>query len=410
MLPINFISKEPSKNKIKTLYLIDILFMKDINALYGFKNGDFIMEQLKDIVNLVIKHEIEPLFKAKAKIKFKNVYLDVFSLKINYDLDQHTIIKIKDLIFNKIIIHEFKLMDMDISINIDVTIGCSQSADDKLKIYAEKALHNAKTNYTHFMYYDSTFFKNELLSTNLINIMRDNIENKKVEPFLQPICCNKTGKVIKYEALMRLFDEDNNIISPNAFIIKSKKYRLYNKLMLILIEKVIAYIQMYKLHISINLDFHDILNPLIKNKIINKLKGTNIGNYLTIEILESEKINNFYLVNEFIQEVKKYDVKIAIDDFGTGFSNYEYILKLNVDYIKIDGSLIKRIDEKIYRNLVKSIIYFCKEQQIEVVAEFVSDLKILRYVKALEIDYSQGYYIGKPAHLDTIIGGNDFEK
>lgn len=404
MLPIDFKSKEPLKNKTKTLYLIDILFMKDINALYGFKNGDYIIEQLKEIANLVIKHEIIPLFKKAPKIKFKNAYLDVFSLQINEELDQHTILEIKDLLFNKIITHNFKLLDIDIDINIDVTIGCSQSDDDKLKIYTEKALHNAKTNYTHFMFYDSTFFKNELLSTNLITIMKKNIDEKLVEPFLQPIACNKTGKIIKYEALMRLYDEEGNVISPNAFIDKSKKYRLYNKLMLILIEKVIAYIQLYKLHISINLDFHDILNPLIKNKIINKLKGTGVGKYLTIEILESEKINNFYIVNEFIQEVKKYNVKIAIDDFGTGFSNYEYILKLNIDFIKIDGSLVKKIDEKIYRNLIKSIIYFCKEQEIEVVAEFVSDLKILRYVKALEIHYSQGYYIGKPRALEEIMG------
>ena len=92
---------------------------------------------------------------------------------------------------------------------------------------------------------------------------------------------------------------------------------------------------------------------------------------------------------------------------NTFLVNYEHILNINTDYIKLDGSLIKKIDEDVYYNLVKSIVQFCKEQNIKVVAEFVSDLKILRYVKSLDIDYSQGYYIGKPERIEKIIGGKD---
>jgi EAL domain-containing protein (putative c-di-GMP-specific phosphodiesterase class I) len=215
---------------------------------------------------------------------------------------------------------------------------------------------------------------------------------------------NSSNEIVKYEALMRLFDKNGNVLLPHVFIHKSKKCRLYTKLMEILIDKIVLYITEYKIHISINLDYTDILNPNIKRSLISKFRKNNIAPYLTIEILESEKIANFNIVNDFISEVKKYDVKIAIDDFGTGFSNYEYILNLNVDYIKIDGSLIKKIDEDIYLNLIKSIVQFCKQQEILIIAEFVSDLKILRYVKAIGIDYSQGYHIGKPVKIEEIIG------
>lgn len=109
----------------------------------------------------------------------------------------------------------------------------------------------------------------------------------------------------------------------------------------ILIDKIIVYILKYKIHISINLDYTDILNPQIKKALVSKIRNTNIGEYLTLEILESEKVSSFDTVNEFINDVKKLGVKIAIDDFRTGFSNYENILNLNIDYIKIDGSLIK---------------------------------------------------------------------
>jgi EAL domain-containing protein (putative c-di-GMP-specific phosphodiesterase class I) len=145
---------------------------------------------------------------------------------------------------------------------------------------------------------------------------------------------------------------------------------------------------------------------LINSIILSRIEQDDIGRYLTIEILESEKIQNFDIINEFIQEVKNHGVSIAIDDFGTGFSNYEFIVQLNVDYLKIDGSLIKKIDEDIYMNVIKSIIMLCREQNIKIVAEFVSDLKTQRYVKSLEIDYSQGYYIQKPKSIEQISGEN----
>ncbi len=68
--------------------------------------------------------------------------------------------------------------------------------------------------------------------------------------------------------------------------------------------------------------------------------------------------------------------------------------------------LIKRIDEEIYSNLIKSIVLFSKKQNIKLIAEFVSDLKILRYVKNIGIDYSQGYYIGKPMKIEELFGEN----
>lgn len=389
---------------MKTLFLIDILYMKDINAVYGFNNGDFIIKQLSTLLQQQTKQNMYSLLKTSTFIEVNKLYVDVFAVTVYDDLDEHAILQLKDIIFKSIVSHKFKLLENTDTINLDITMGCSKSTSNDLRIYAEKALHNAKLNYLHFMYFDAKLFHNELTNINLIPVMNRNIQHSLVEPFFQPIVDTHTLDIYKYEALMRLYDDDGSIILPNNFLQKAKKYRLYNKLMLILISKVMQYIKTYKIHISINLDFNDILNPQIKNTIMNHLQEDNVGKYLTIEILESEKISNFEMVNDFISEVKKYHVQVAIDDFGTGFSNYEYILKLNVDYIKIDGSLIKKIDEEMYSNLVSSIVFFCKQHNIKVIAEFVKDLKTLRYVRSLGIDYSQGYYLGKPKHIKETLG------
>lgn len=400
----NYIYKFFNKNNMKTLFLIDILYMKDINAIYNFQNGDYIIKQLNKLIASQIITSIKKKINKKVFIEHTNTHADVFELIIYDDFSIDEVLEIKNLIFEEIINHPFKLHNKSTSINIDITIGCSKSDDQLIKIYAEKALHKAKLNFVHYMYYDSYLYKNEAISEDLLETINYNIENNLVEPYFQAIMDNTTDKIIKYEALMRLFDKQGNALLPQVFIHKSKKCRLYTKLMELLIDKIVLYINKYKKHISINLEYTDILNPNIKRSLLAKIRKTNIGSYLTIEILESEKITNFNIVNDFISEVKKYDVKIAIDDFGTGFSNYEYILNLNVDYIKIDGSLIKKIDEEIYLNLIKSIVQFCKQQEILIVAEFVNDMKILRYVKAIGIDYSQGYHIGKPVEIQEIIG------
>lgn len=391
------------KNHTKSIYVIDILYMKDINALYGFKNGDYIISQLLTLLKTKIKKEILNYITSNTCIHVKNTHVDVFSLAIYKKLEEMDILEIKNIIYRNIVVHQFKLINSRITIDLDITIGCSKGNDKNLFTYAEKALHNAKTNYIHFMYYDSKLYKNNFENCELLTTLNNNIVDKKVEPFFQAILDNKTSKIVKYEALMRIYDKNNEVMLPQSFIHKARKYRLFNKLMEILITKVINYVKKYRIHVNINLDYNDILNPSMKNLIINSIEGTDIGKYLTIEILESKKINNFYLVNDFINDLKVYDIKVAIDDFGSGFSNYEQILNINTDFIKLDGSLIKKIDEDVYYNLVKSIVLFCKEQRIMVVAEFVSDLKILRYVKSLDIDYSQGYYIGKPEPIDVIL-------
>ena len=402
--------KNKHKNKIRTLFLIDIFRMKDINAAYGFKNGDNIIKQLdrllRDVVKRDVTTEMSDTFHIKIQPRITRHHSDVIALSLQNDLNQTEILRIKEIITRKVQTHPFLIPSPELKLYLNITMGCSKSASDDLLIYAEKALHDAKQRSERFIFLDANLYKNETALNDLVEIIKYNIEERKVEPFYQAIYSNQESKIVKYEALMRLFDRDGNILYPAAFLEKARSYRLYVQLMQVLLDKVFNTIIEHKIHISINLDYNDIINPLINSIILSRIEQDDIGRYLTIEILESEKIQNFDIINEFIQEVKNHGVSIAIDDFGTGFSNYEFIVQLNVDYLKIDGSLIKKIDEDIYMNVIKSIIMLCREQNIKIVAEFVSDLKTQRYVKSLEIDYSQGYYIQKPKSIEQISGEN----
>ncbi|MFA7501162.1 MAG: EAL domain-containing protein, partial [Sulfurimonas sp.] len=151
------------------------------------------------------------------------------------------------------------------------------------------------------------------------------------------------------------------------------------------------------LEFSINLTIEDILNKEIEEYIYDMLRTYNIGPRVVFEIVESESIENFKEVLDFIKKIKKFGSKIAIDDFGTGYSNFIYLMKLNTDYIKIDGSLIKEINtNKQARVVVTIIVDFAKKMGIKTVAEFVETQEIQNKVLELGIDYSQGYFFSEP--------------
>lgn len=121
---------------------------------------------------------------------------------------------------------------------------------------------------------------------------------------------------------------------------------------------------------------------------------------LVFELLEDESIKDFNVVKQFILDVKAYGVKIAIDDFGAGYSNYERLLDYQPDILKIDGCLIRDIETSSYSlSAVKSIVTFAKEQNLQTIAEYIENEAIFKIVKKLGVDYSQGYYFGKPEPL-----------
>ena len=109
------------------------------------------------------------------------------------------------------------------------------------------------------------------------------------------------------------------------------------------------------------------------------------------------RIVDFEDVVEFIHTVKGFGCKIAIDDFGSGYSNFSYLSKLDVDYIKIDGSLIKNINQD-HDHLftVESILFFAHRKGIKTIAEFVEEEPIFAKMVELGIDYSQGYLFSTP--------------
>ena len=231
-----------------------------------------------------------------------------------------------------------------------------------------------------------------------INMIKTAIESKNIISYFQPIINNKTGEIEKYESLVRLIDEDNSVISPFYFLEVSKTASYYSQITNIVINNSFEILTKTDKGITINLSALDIENTDVRNKLINFVSTPEYKGRITFELLEDEAIKDFDTIKSFLSLSKAIgDVKIAIDDFGAGYSNFERLLDYQPDILKIDGSLIKNILEDEYSlHIVETIVIFAKKEGIKTVAEFVSTEAIYNKIIELDIDYSQGYYLGKP--------------
>ena len=176
------------------------------------------------------------------------------------------------------------------------------------------------------------------------------------------------------------------------------KTRQYTALSTAIVFEALRLLDTSSHTLSLNLTYGDIKNSLFLYEIETFFKNRPaLGERAVFEITESESIENYDDVKQFIKRFRAYGVKIAIDDFGSGFSNFDYILEIHPDYLKIDGSLIKNIDtDEKSLVLVRAIVQFSHELGIKVIAEYVHSETIFNMLKALHVDEFQGFYFSEP--------------
>jgi diguanylate cyclase (GGDEF)-like protein len=385
------LSEKLEERQSAFLMIINIDAFQEINDLYGDQAGGCILKEFA----LYLK-ELIP-----EKDTLYRLHSDEFAHLCTRGMDLNEF-KIFASYLNEKIAQKSFAIDGKSEVSLSVTMGISYGMELML-VNADIALKLAKKSKKNFLIYDDTMAMSKEYERNFdwTKRLKKAIEEDRIVPLFQPIVDTKTQKIVKYEALMRMLDHQGSYIAPIHFLELAKKNKLYHQLTKIIIEKTFDKFKDLPYLVSINISVEDILNKEIYSFIIHKLKESAIGNKIVFEIIESEGIENFDQVLEFIEDVKKYGAKISIDDFGTGYSNFEYLMKLKVDYIKIDGSMIKNIDsDQNSQMITKTIVNFAKNMNTHTVAEFVHSKNVFEKVKDLNVDFSQGYYFGEPT--DTI--------
>lgn len=378
-----------------TLILLNIDGFKEINSYFGQDAGDTILTQMgNELVAQTSRLNMCKVYKLPS---------DEFAIVIQQNLTQEQVEAIVVSI-GETIKHCSLFARSDEDISLDVTIGVAMidetdNSSRELLSFADMAQKLAKKERKPYLFYTPSMQIKEEYEQNLgwIKRLKRAIEEDRVVPFFQPIVDSRTLCTTKYEALVRIQEEDD-FVSPSEFLRIAKKVKLYHHITKAMIDKALAVFAPLKVSVSINLSIEDILNESINSYVIQKVSECGFAERIIFEITESEGISNYAAVNEFITEVKRHGAKIALDDFGSGYSNFFYVTQLNVDFIKIDGSIISQItDNRSAHIITETIIDFASKLGIQTVAEFVADEAIYRCLEGLSIDAYQGYYFGEPA-------------
>lgn len=236
----------------------------------------------------------------------------------------------------------------------------------------------------------------------MVNVINYAIANDRVIPYFQGIYDNKKNEITHYESLMRLEDENGKVYYPGSFLDVARSFgMLYDSLSLIMIRKVFGiFDNVEDKSVSINLGIRDIKNREIIEYIYEFMSNTRYPGNFIFEILENEDIGDYDMMVSFVNKIHELGGLISVDDFGSGYSNLQHILSIRSDYIKIDGSIIKKCCENRESENLIALISGWKNlspRNISIVAEYVENESIQNKLRSFDVDYSQGYLFSKPS-------------
>lgn len=398
--------KKCKKQKVAIL-LINCTNFKTLNITYGFKYGDMILKQIANSV----KNEIP------SDNMFFRFNADRFVLVVEDYKDQEALLslaqKLIDVFRNPFdggIRHEY--------VNVEIAVFEVQSCNikvDKILQDATLALNNINSSFhEQIIFFDQNMEvdvrKKDIIETTIRAIISGE-DKKSFHLEYQPKLDMKANRIMGFEALARMNIDSLGFISPPEFIELAEKRSIIYELGNHIMKEAFGFISALKnngyedLTVAVNLsaiqllrdEFIDDVNELIKEAGIQP-------SMLEFEITESILLDNFEIINNKLNDIKKLGIAIALDDFGTGYSSFARLRELKVDTVKIDQYFISKISELDNRDLLTAdIISMSHKLGLHVVAEGVEKREHKEYLDEYQCDILQGYLISKPLKYDKAL-------
>ncbi len=396
----------------------DLDHFKDVNDSLGHQMGDEILRQVAQRCRQILR--TEDLLARIAGDEFLVVLADLGGSP-ELAISETRVVAEK-------ILHElsrpYRLDDH--YINLSSSIGISlfpqdeeQTTGDLLK-QADSAMYRAKTEGRRTIRYFTHEDQRQADRRFLINnALRQAMSNGELSLYLQPIV-DAQGRCRSAEALMRWQHPELGTIPPNEFIPIAETTGTILKLGIWTLERACEIIKQIieRDHLgtferlAINLspaqfqqpDFADLVSETLRRH------GQSAA-HLKLELTEEILVSKPEVVNEAIRRLRERGVHFSIDDFGTGFSSLQYLTQLPLDALKIDRTFIANLFQSPRdATIVEAIIQLGHALQIEIIAEGVETEEQLRFLRAHDCDFYQGYHFARPMPVDEFLDWMTAEK
>lgn len=382
-----------------SLILIDIDFFDKINKNYGYDSGNEILKKASEKIRSIIGDEDYP-------IRYNGKSFMVF---IKKNGNMHRAEQVADAIFKAISNQEIYIKKLGVEIRITLSIAIKERHETKVDnflIAAQSALNKAKTtgkNQVHI--YDEE--KEIVPNAYDFHDIQKYVLNNQLFFMYQPIIIEDryNKQKIIFESLARLKNEKGEVLSPYLFISHIEGTSLNFEFTKKVINNVLeTAVEKQGYYFSLNIDNDLLFNYKIMNLFERfRKEHPEVCQYIVVELLESESIDSYEDMGHIIDDLKNWGFMVAIDDFGSGYSNYSHALELNVDFIKIDGEIVKQIETKVSSlAIIETLFDLSRKIKIPLIAEYIENELIMRKIQEIGIENLQGYHISKPLPINEI--------
>jgi len=394
-----------TENTHALLYL-DLDQFKVVNDTFGHSAGDALLRQLSEIV--------------QANIRSTDVLArlggDEFGILLER-CDEQRALEVAEAIRGAVEGYRFEWQDSFTTIrcSIGVVMVTSENANVAgILSSADVACYSAKDmgrNQVHLYKDSDASMRHEEMKW--VSRISSAVEDERLELYFQPIIgIGKDNGQSRghYELLLRMRDEDGEIVNPDQFIPAAERYNLMSTLDRWVIREALSKLAdreaedgVARYTIAINLSGTSLSEDRFLEDVIKELEKQQLPpGAICFEITETAAISNLSRVVHFMQTLKKLGCKFSLDDFGSGLSSFTYLKNLPVDYLKIDGQFIRNVvDDSVDESMVKAISSVGHAMGIETIAERVETKQVLEKLGALGIEFAQGYYIARPTSVQS---------
>jgi len=235
----------------------------------------------------------------------------------------------------------------------------------------------------------------------MVFILKEALENKKIVPYFQPIYDLRSGKIFACELLARIV-VDGEVLPAGKFIQTAEKLGLIAELDYINIEKALALAKekAYQGYFFINLSPKVLIVRQFIDRVLKLVRDADFPpENIVFELTEREAVKNISLLQDFLKLLQLSGFKFCIDDFGSGFSSFQYIKHFLVNFVKLEGEFVVGLSQRslVDSAIVESVLSLCQRLNIRVIAEYVENEEILIILRNLGVPFGQGYFLGKPS-------------
>jgi diguanylate cyclase (GGDEF)-like protein len=376
--------------------VVDLDNFKFINDTYGHAFGDVF---LQSVARTLEKEKRKGDILARYGGDEFTLILPMCDLPQAYSVAERIRSAINNL---KVEAPDRKQVNLTCSVGVAIFPDHAENAQD-LFILADTLMYRAKEVGKNSVVVATT---EDLVSAQkkekeMVFILKEALENKKIVPYFQPIYDLRSGKIFACELLARIV-VDGEVLPAGKFIPTAEKLGLITEIDYLTIEKALALSKekAYQGYVFINLSPKALIVRQFIERVLKLVRDSDFPpENIVFELTEREAVKNISLLQDFLKLLQLSGFKFCIDDFGSGFSSFHYIKHFLVNFVKLEGEFVVGLSQRslVDSAIVESVLSLCQRLNIRVIAEYVENEEILIILRNLGVPFGQGYFLGKPS-------------